>query len=119
MEIARSEIGWQEEPTSNFIDLKNLIDINRIFSEINRLKSQLTDLSTLKARYSALVNGLFEVAIENSWSGEWMSRKAIELGNAIETSQFAYKKIKALEKELTEKYGFLYEYQTDFHNDQK
>ena len=119
MEIARNEIGLQEEPNTDFIDLRNLTDINRLFSEINHLKSQLADLSTLKARYSALVNGLFEVTIENSWSGEWLSRKAIELGSMIQKSQGAYRKIKTLEKELTEKYGFLYEYQTDFQKDAK
>jgi len=119
LEIARDEIGLQEEPITDFIDLRNLADINRIFSEINQLKAALADLSTLKARYSAVVNGLFEVTIENSWSGEWLSRKAIELGGMIQISQSAYRKIKTLEKELTEKYGFLYEYQTDSQKDAK
>jgi len=86
-------------------------DIYNIFSEINRLKIQLADLSALKGQYSSVVNGLCEVTIENSWSGEWMSKKALELGLLIRSSHVAYRKIKVLEAELSEKYGFLHEFQ--------
>lgn len=86
-------------------------DIYMKFSEINRLKAQLADLSALKGQYSLLVNGLCEVTIENSWSGEWMSKKALDLGLLIRSSQAAYKKIKALESDLAEKYGFLHDFQ--------
>jgi len=93
------------------MDLEMIEEIYSIFSEINHLKTQLADLSGLKNQYSNIVNGLCEVTIENSWSGEWMSKKALELGLLIRASHVAYRKIKVLESELAEKYGFLHDYQ--------
>jgi len=40
-----------------------------------------------------------------------MSKKALELGLLIRSSHVAYRKIKVLEAELSEKYGFLHEFQ--------
>lgn len=108
MEITARQIALQPEQTEIYIDLEMIEEIYTIFSEINRLKTQLADLSALKGQYSTVVNGLYEVTIENSWSGEWMSKKALELGLLIRSSQVAHKKIKALELELAKKYGFLH-----------
>ena len=111
MEITARQIPLQPDHTEIYIDLEMIEDIHKKFSEINWLKTQLADLSALKGQYSTVVNGLCGVTIENSWSGEWMSKKDLELGLVIRSSQAAYKKIKALECELAERYGFLFEYQ--------
>lgn len=110
MEITARQIPLQAEQTEIYIDLEIIEDIYIKFSEINRLKAELNDLSTLKILYAEVVNGLCEVTIENSWFGEWLSKIAIELGSQLRSSQAAYKRIKALEAELAEKYGFLHDY---------
>ena len=92
----------------DFIDLEKVRDINRIFSEINSLKSQLAEMSTLKGQYAATVNELYEVSIDDSQGGEQISRRALELGIAIQAAQGACKEIEKLELELAEKYGFMY-----------
>jgi len=91
----------------DFIDLEKVRDINCIFAEINRLKGQLADLPALKAQYAATVNELYEITISDSQCGEEISRKALELGMAIQAAQIACKQIKLLELKLSEKYGFL------------
>lgn len=110
MEITARQILSQPEPTEIYIDLDMIENIHRIFSEINRLKTQLADLLVLKGQYSAAVNELYEVTIENSWTGEWMSKRALELGLVIQASLAANKRIKELELELADNYGFLYDY---------
>jgi len=110
MEITAKQLKFQTERPEILIDVETLENIHQIFLEINGLKTQLADLSALKGQYSAAVNELYEVTIENSWTGEWMSKKALELGLLIRASLVAHKKIKELELELAEKYGFLYEY---------
>ncbi|NLW91344.1 MAG: hypothetical protein GXY34_07060 [Syntrophomonadaceae bacterium] len=110
MEITARQISLSQEQNEVFIDLEMIEDIHRIFMEINRLKKQLADVSSLKGDYSTAVNELYEITIENSWIGEWMSQRALELGASIRASLVAHKKIKELEAELAEKYGFLYEY---------
>lgn len=102
IEVQASQIG-------DFIDLEKVRDINRIFSEINGLKLQLAELATLKGQYAATVNELYEVTIDDSQTGEEISRRALELGIAIQAAQGACREIKKLELELAEKYGFLYE----------
>ncbi len=92
----------------DFIDLEKVRDINRIFSEINHLKAQLTDLPILKGQYAAAVNELYEVTIDDSQDGEQISKRALELGIAIQAAQGVYKEIGKLELELAGKYGFLY-----------
>lgn len=92
----------------DLIDLEKVRDINRIFSKINSLKSQLTELSTLKCQYAATVNELYEVTIDDSQNGEQISRRALELGIAIQSAQGTCQEIEKLEMELAGKYGFLY-----------
>lgn len=92
----------------DLIDLEKVRDINRIFSEINRLKSQLAELSDLKAQYAAAVNELYEIMIDDSQGGEEISKRALELGIAIQSAQVICHEIKKLEMELAEKYGFMY-----------
>ena len=92
----------------DLIDLEKGRDINRIFSKINSLKSQLTELSTLKCQYAATVNELYEVTIDDSQNGEQISRRALELGIAIQSAQGICQEIEKLEMELAGKYGFLY-----------
>ncbi|MGS0765678.1 hypothetical protein [Syntrophomonas curvata] len=110
MEIIAKQISFKPEQSEIFIGLEMIEDIHRIFAEINKLKTQLADLSALKGQYSSAVNELYEVTIENSWTGEWISKKALELGLVIRGSLVAHKKIKELEAELADKYGFLYEH---------
>lgn len=102
------QIEVQFDHSADFIDLEKVKDINRIFSELNRLKAQLADLSVLKGLYAAAVNELYEVSINDSEGGEQISNKALELGIAIQAAEDTYKEIKKLELELAEKYGFLY-----------
>jgi len=109
--VSKEQFEVEGKPAHDLLDLEMLSEIYRIFSEINRLKNDMADLTTLKIRYAAVVNGLCENTIENSMNGEWLSRKALELGCLIQTSVIAHKKIRELEAELAERYGFLHEYQ--------
>lgn len=94
--------------SGDLIDLEKIEDINRIFSKINILKSQLAELLILKAQYASAVNELYEITINDSQNGEQISRKALELGIAIKSAQGICQEIKTLEMELAGKYGFIY-----------
>lgn len=102
------QIEIQFVQMADFIDLEKVRDINRIFSELNQLKTQLADLSAMKSQYAATVNELYEVSIKDSHVGEQLSEKALELGIAILAAQTVCGKIEKLEMELAEKYGFLH-----------
>lgn len=106
-ELTNTEQKEVQLPVGDFIDLEKVRDINRIFAEINLLKGQLADLAILKGKYAAAVNELYEISINDSQCGEEISRKALELGMAIQVAQAACKQIKLLELELSAKYGFL------------
>lgn len=110
MEIIAKQISFKADQSEIFIGLEMIEDIHRIFAEINQLKTQLAYLPGLQGQYSSAVNELYEVTIENSWTGEWISKKALKLGFLIQSSLVAHKKIKELEAELADKYGFLYKH---------
>lgn len=90
----------------DLMDLEKVRDINRIFTEINRIKTQLVELPALTARYADAVNALYEISIDDSQGGEELSSRALELGNAIHAAQGAYKEIEKLELQL-ERYGII------------
>lgn len=87
--------------------MSDFIDLDKV-GDINRLKSQLNDLSILKGQYATDVNELYEATINDSQSGEQISRRALELGIAIQAAQGICQEIEKLEMELAGKYGFLY-----------
>ncbi|MGE5397706.1 MAG: hypothetical protein ACM3MK_09275 [Chitinophagales bacterium] len=105
--LAHNEHMDQLMETGDYIDLSKVSDINRIFSELNRLKAALEDISVLKGHYAEAVNELYEVTVEDSRSGEEISSKALSLGMAIQAVIAAGREIMKLESELEEKYGFL------------
>ena len=89
------------------MNLEAIIDIHRLFSEINCIKTIQAELTTIKNQYADVVNELMSIEVENSQTGEELATKALELGQAIQQAASASLHIEKLEQELMNKYGFL------------